>query len=259
MKCLVINGSPSKSYRWNDVLVKSFTGMLAKKVQNTMSQLGKVDFEEIRLIDANLPYCKGCYNCFYKGENSCPHAKLVQPMMEKIKESDCIILTSPVYALNVSGLIKNFFDLTAYNYHRPSFFDKKALVISSTAGGAAKNACKYMRDTLKHWGFNRVYVLPVIRMGAVEINAKLKQQCQRIAEKFYYDVASGKLYPPTFKRIFFYQLWRNMSKGNPGSADHRYWQESGLIRQDFSPKLRIGFIKKAFAKMINSLINKMVK
>lgn len=259
MKCLIINGSPSKSYMWNDVLTQSFTGKLAKEIQNTMSQLGKVDFEEIRLIDVGLPYCKGCYNCFYKGENSCPHAKLIQPIMEKIKEADCVILTSPVYALNVSGLIKNFFDLTAYNYHRPSFFDKKALVISSTAGGMAKKTCKYMRDTLKHWGFNRVYVLSVVRMGAVEISEKLKIKCQVVAEKFYNDVASGKLYPPTFKRVFYYQLWRNMSNGNPDSADYRYWQESGLISQTFSPKVRIGFIKKTFGKMINSLINKVAK
>jgi multimeric flavodoxin WrbA len=259
MKCLIINGSPSKSYTWNNILTESFTGKLAKEVQDTMSQLGKVDFEEIRLIDAGLPYCRGCYNCFFKGENSCPHAKYVQPIMEKIREADCVILTSPVYALNVSGLIKNFFDLTAYNYHRPAFFDKKALVISSTAGGAAKKICKYMRDTLKHWGFNRVYTLPVVRMGAYELDEKLKRRCRAAAVKFYKDVASGKLHPPTFKRLLYYQLWRNLSKGNADSADYRYWRDSGLVRHAFSPKIRIGFIKRAFAGMINGLLKKVSK
>lgn len=259
MKCLIINGSPSTRYTWNDVSTESFTGKLVREVRDVMTKLGKVDFLEIRLADVALPYCRGCYNCFFKGEGSCPHAKLVQPIMEKIKESDCLILMSPAYALNVSGLIKTFFDLTAYNYHRPSFFDKKALVVSSAAGGGAKEACKYMRDTLKHWGFNRVYALPVVRMGAVEVSDKVRRKCQAVSERFYEDVASGKLHSPTYKRVFYYQLWRNMAKSNPGSADYRYWQESGLVDQDFSSKVKVGFTKSAFGKMINGLIGRMAK
>ncbi|WP_409198031.1 NAD(P)H-dependent oxidoreductase [Methanobrevibacter acididurans] len=35
-----------------------------------------------------------------------------------------MILTSPVYALNVSALMKNFIDHTSYFYHRPYFLIK---------------------------------------------------------------------------------------------------------------------------------------
>lgn len=259
MKCLVINGSPSRSYMWNNVVTQSFTGKLLKEIQDNMLQFGDIDFEEVHLGDSNLPYCRGCYTCFNKGENKCPHARIIQPVIEKLKEADCLIITSPVYALNVSGLIKNFFDLTAYNYHRPYFFDKKALVICSTAGGAAKSTCRYMRDTLKHWGFNKVYSFPVVRMGAVDINNKLKKKCQNIALHFYTDVASGKLHSPSFKRVFFYQIWRNLLKNDPNSADYKYWQESGLVNHVFSPKVKTGFVKKTFGNIINGLISKIAK
>jgi multimeric flavodoxin WrbA len=259
MKCLIINGSASKSYLWNGAVIEGFTGRLTEEVKNEMRRLGEVEFEEIRLSDVNLPYCRGCHTCFTRGEKYCPHNKLVSPLVEKIREADCMILTSPVYALNVSALVKGLFDLTAYNYHRPSFFDKKALVISSTAGGMAWRVCAYMRDTLKHWGFNRVYTLAVIRMGAPEPNEKTKEKCRAAARRFYADAASGRLHAPSLKRVFYYQLWRNLSLGSRESPDYAYWQESGLVNHEFSPQVKTGPAKKAFGKMINGLLRSMMK
>lgn len=258
MKCLIINGSPSKSYSWDGNVTTSFTAKLADEVKSAMSANGDVEFEEIRLIDANLPYCRGCYNCFYKGEDKCPHRALVQPIAEKIKEADCLILTSPVYALHVSGLIKNLFDLTAYNFHRPRFFNKKALVISSTAGGAAKTVCKYMRDTLEHWGFNRVYTLPIIRMGAVDLTDKMKLKCQMSAKKLYAGTSSGIPHSPSFKYVFYYQLWRSMSLKTPG-ADRDYWQESGLVNHEYAPNVRIGSVKRVFGKTMFGMFKRVMK
>ena len=259
MKCLIINGGASKSYLWNGAVIESFTGRLVEEVKSEMLRLGPVEFEEIRLSDVDLPYCRGCHTCFTKGERYCPHHRLISPLIEKIRGADCLILTSPVYALNVSALVKGFFDLTAYNYHRPAFFDKKALVVSSTAGGMAKRVCAYMRDTLKHWGFNRVYTLPVIRMGAPAPDGKMREKCRAAARRFYRDAASGKLYSPTFKRVFFYQLWRNLSLGNRESPDYTYWQESGLVKHEFSPQVKTGAAKKIFGKLVNKLLRCMMK
>jgi multimeric flavodoxin WrbA len=260
MKCLIINGSSSKSYMWNGVTTKSFTGKLVEEIKSVMEQQGEIKFEEVLLKDINIPYCIGCYNCFYKGEGNCPHHELVQSLVEKISEADCLILTSPVYSLNVSALVKGFFDHTSYLYHRPRFFDKKALVISSTAGGAAKANCKYMRDTLKHWGFNEVYSLPIVRMGANELTEKMKYRCQITAKKFYKDVKSKKLHNPSFKRIFFYQLWRNASIASTApEADHNYWQKSGLVKHEFAPIIKINIVKRIFSKAVYSMFSKLMK
>ena len=93
MKCLVITGSPVKQYSWGGKIIEGFTGQLVAEVKAEMARLGDVSFEEIRLSDLGLPYCKGCHGCFTKGENSCPHAALFQPLIQKIHEADCVILS----------------------------------------------------------------------------------------------------------------------------------------------------------------------
>jgi len=259
MKCLIIHGSAAKTYQWNGKTTQSFTARLAHEVQAEMARLGEVSFEEIHLCDLALPYCRGCYNCFSKGESKCPHAAVYQPIMEKIQQADCLIITSPVYALNVSALVKCFFDLGAYNHHRPQFFAKKALTVSSTAGGYAKKACRYMRDELMHWGFNRVYTLPVIRMGAAELTPKMQAACRKAARLLYRDTASGKLHSPSLKRVFFYQLWRVMSKGDKTGIDYSYWHKSDLGKHEFAPEVKIGIAKKICGKIICGLLNKAMK
>ncbi|WP_347707330.1 NAD(P)H-dependent oxidoreductase [Clostridium sporogenes] len=50
-----------------------------------------------------------------------------------MEKADALIVTSPVYSLQITGLLKNSIDHMAYNFHRPRFFTKKALVITTTA------------------------------------------------------------------------------------------------------------------------------
>lgn len=237
MKVLIINGSPRKGNTWE----------IVELVKDSMIKHGDVEFEEVMLSEMDIPTCKGCFNCFIYGEDKCPHFKKIQSITERIMLADCLIMTSPVYALNVSGLLKNFIDHTAYFYHRPYFFDKKALVISSTAGGAAKKVCSYLYDTLKHWGYNKVYKLPVA-CGSIECkpSEKVKDKCYKIGNDFYEDVSSGKLYSPSLKRIMFYNLWRTLSLtwDDKDAADRRYWHETGLVNYPYSPKVRLGIAKK---------------
>ena len=259
MNCLIITGSPGKQYQWGNKIIGSFTGQLTACVKAEMARLGDVSFEELHLGDINLPYCKGCHGCFTKGEAHCPHAAIYQPIIQKIHEADCLILTSPVYAVNVSALVKGFFDLGAYNHHRPRFFSKKALVISSTAGAYAGKICGYMRDELLQWGFNRAYTLPVTRRGAAEPTPKMKAACRDAARKFYNDAASGKLHNPSLKQIFFYQLWRNFTLNIKDSADYAYWHESELGRHEYAPAVELSAGKKLAGKLINALLRQALK
>ncbi len=260
MNCLLVNGGPNKPYLWSGQPTTSYTRKLADEVMAGLGESGDVGFREIQLMDVNLPYCTGCMACFYKGEDKCPHAALVQPILQAMRDADLVILTSPVYALNVSALLKGFFDHAAYNYHRPSFFGKKGLVISSTAGGMAKANCRYMRDVLMHWGFDTVYSVPVIRMGASELSDRARKTCRTVARRIRRDVASGAVRGPSFKRVFFYQLWRNVCRGGaPDSADLQYWRQSGLIERVFAPGIRVGPLRRAFGALVNGMLHLIIK
>ena len=234
MKYLIINGSPRKKNTW----------VVVKQVKTNLEG----DFEEIQLAKEKIPLCNGCHKCVIEGKEKCPHFDKVNPIIEKLHDADGQIITSPVYAMNVTGLLKNLFDHTAYLYHRPEFFTKKALVIVTTAGAGHKKVAKYMDETLRHWGMNKVYQLKFACGGKDSLDTKA---IDKVSKQFKNDVESNKLHSPKFMDIIFYQVWRAMAVSEqPMETDSKFWHETGLVDHDFAPEVKLGLIKKAFAKLM---------
>lgn len=241
MKYVIINGSPRKKNTW-------------KVVEQVKKNLDG-EFEEVQLIKEKIAICNGCFKCFTDGEEKCPHHDRVSQIMEKIDEADGIIITSPVYALNVSGLLKNFIDHTAYLYHRPKHFTKKALVIVTTAGAAHKKVANYMDETLRHWGVNRVYKINLACGGKDNLDTK---KIDDVALEFRNDVESGKLHSPKLMDLIFYEVWRVMAIKEYNALDKKYWTETGLIDNDFAPEVPLGILKKAFAKVMFPILKRVI-
>ncbi len=234
MKYLIINGSPRKKNTY-------------EVIKQAASNL-EGDFEEIHLIEKQIPICVGCMNCIMIGEDRCPHCDKVQPIVEKIKECDALIIASPVYAMNVSALLKNFIDHTAYFYHRPRFFTKKALVVVTTAGAGHKKVANYIDETLRHWGVNKVYKIAMACGGKETLETS---QIDKTAVKFNNDVESNKLHNPKFGDIVFFNVWRAMAfTDNSIEADTEFWKNTGLINEDFAPEVKLNIIKKLFSKIM---------
>lgn len=243
MKYLIINGSPRKKNTWS----------IVKQVKTNLEG----EFEEIHLIKEKIPLCNGCFKCILKGEDKCPHYDKINPIIEKLRNTDGLIITSPVYAMNVTALLKNFFDHTAYLYHRPEFFDKKALVIVTTAGAGQKKVANYMDETLRHWGFNKVYKLTYACGGKDYLDTK---EIDKTSQKFSKDLESEKLHSPKFIDIIFYNLWRTMALSKePIESDKEYWQNTGLINYNFAPAVNLGIIKNIFAKILFFILKLVIK
>ena len=242
MKYVVINGSPRKKNTWKVV----------KQVEQNL--VG--EFDEIHLAKENIPMCMGCYNCIMEGEDKCPHFNLINPIVEKLKKADGIIITSPVYAMNVTALLKNFMDHTAYIFHRQEFFTKKALVIVTTAGAGHNDTAKYIDETLRHWGVNKVYKI-ALRCGGKEfLDTKT---INKTAVKFKKDVESGKLHSPKLGDIIFFDVWKAMAFKDDGiPADIRFWHETGLVNHDFGPEVKLGIVKKLFSKVMFKILKKVI-
>lgn len=242
MKYVIINGSPRKKNTWR----------IVEQVKTNL----KGDFEEIHLYKEDIPLCKGCNNCIMNGEDKCPHFNLVNPIVEKIRQCDGFIIASPVYAMNVSALLKNFIDHTAYLYHRPDFFDKKALVVVSTAGAGQKKVANYLNETLRHWGFNKVYNIAIACGGKDHLETS---KIDKTSEKFCSDIESNRTYSPKFGDIIFFNVWKAMViKDNPIPADARYWHDTGLLNHDFLPNIKLNPIKKAFSKVMFNILKRVI-
>ena len=243
MRYVIINGSPR-------------VGNTCEVIRQVKTNLNG-EFEEIHLAKEKIPLCRGCYNCIMKGEEKCPHYRMVSPIIEKIIGCDAVIIGSPVYAMNVTAVLKNFLDHTAYLYHRPEFFTKKALVVVSTAGAGHKKVAGYIDETLRHWGVNKVYKIAMACGGKDSLETK---DIDKTSKKFAGDVESGKLHSPKFNDIVFFDVWKAMAvSSEPIPADAEFWHEKDLVNHDFAPEVKLNPFKKLFSKIMFFIMKKVLK
>jgi multimeric flavodoxin WrbA len=254
MKCLIINGSPRKGNTW------ALTMLVKENIQKLAPDM---EFEEIQLKDLDLPFCTDCSLCFRKGHLYCPHHEVMQNIMDKISEADGVILSVTCYQFNVPALTKNFADHMCFMLHRPRYYNKKALIVSTAGGYGANGTTKYMEGTFRGWGFNKCYQLPVnsISWNNYKPTQKDIEKCRKVTEKFYNDLSSRKLHPPKFGILIPFNLFRGMSKDyKPGteyeSRDGTYWDESGLADKTYFPLVPLPIHKRLFGNMFYFIAKK---
>lgn len=184
MRILIINGGPHKGNTWR----------LAEIVREIFYNFDKtIIFEEIHLSDIDLPFCTGCSNCFRKGHVTCPHNKIIQPIMDKIEESDAVIFSVPCFQGHLPGILKNFTDHMAFMLHRPRYFTKKALIISTTGGVSADSTTKALAATLPGWGTS-IYL----------VDMQLVQPLCKSVWRFLKRIKIGLKYDPTLPHFGLY-------------------------------------------------------
>lgn len=98
MKVLIINASPRK---------KGITSTLIEELKSSITPTHNV--EVIRIQDLTIKPCIGCMKC--RPDKACILPRDDAHMLaEKIKDSDVLIIGSPVYWGNMPGTLKIFFD-----------------------------------------------------------------------------------------------------------------------------------------------------
>lgn len=101
MKILAINGSPKGQKSSTHVMVNSF--LEGAKKQGAL-------VENIFLSNMNINYCKGCFVCWTTTPGKCIFKDDMVELLPKIRESDIVILGSPLYCNNITGNLKTFID-----------------------------------------------------------------------------------------------------------------------------------------------------
>ncbi|RXA18246.1 flavodoxin family protein [Methanosarcina sp. MSH10X1] len=226
MKILVIMGSPRKGN----------TYQAAKKIEEFMQSMAKVEFEYLMLKDANLSQCRGCFACFLKGENYCPCKDDAGLIEQKMHSADGVILASPVYGMNVTALMKTFIDRLCYILHRPRFFDKKALLLSTTGAVGLKETLNYLKLIAGIWGFEVSHSVGLITPPGM-ISGKQEQENNRKLEKAafeFYNSFQKKRRSPGLKDILIFR-GQKASFGELGlssPADYTYWKEKGWLNPE---------------------------
>lgn len=230
MKICIIHGSPRK-------------GNTFKATEIFKEELKKYDnfeFEEYFLPKDMPHFCCGCYACFDKGPEKCPHAQYVQPIVNSIKEAYGLIVTSPVFCLAESGAVKALLDHMSYLFmnHKPmeEMFTKVAMVISTTAGYGTDYAIKPISRAFRFWGMRRVVKcgLRIYAKNWNDMSPEKQQQfedtMQKKAQKFYKILNSrNNLQPYIFTRAYFYICRKLLNSFSDGNTDKEYWREKGWL------------------------------
>jgi Multimeric flavodoxin WrbA len=226
MKVLVIMGSPRKGN----------TYQAAKKIEKFMQSLGDVEVEYLMLKDANLSQCRGCFVCTMEGEDHCPFKNESSAIEQKMHDADGVIFAAPVYGMNVPALMKTFIDHFSYIFHRPRFFDKKALLLSTTGALGLKEVLDYLKLVARAWGFEVSHSVglatpPLSFRGQQdqENNRKLKE-----AAFGFYNSFHKKRRSPTLKDILDFRgskaCFSELGLSYP--VDYAYWKEKGWLNPE---------------------------
>ncbi len=233
MKITAIYGNNRRGSTYNSVQV----------LKEKLNEHGAIDYTDIFLPAELSEPCRGCFNCFFKGEETCPDSEQVQKIVAKMFAADGIILSSPVYALDVSGSMKNLLDHLCYMWmpHRPrnQFFKKTGFVLSTAAGSGTRRTNKTLKLSLDYLGFKRIYSYGV-NIAATDWSgvtakkkAKIEADLNRKAAKFYRATLNCQQLRYRLKtRVIFLVMKRLIKKYENADLDKAYWEEQGWFSGD---------------------------
>lgn len=122
MKVIAVNGGPRK--KWN-------TATLLKSALDGASSSG-AETEMIHLYDLSYKGCISCFSCKLKGGvnyGKCAVQDDLTPVFKKIEDADALILGSPIYLGDPTGVLRSFlerlvFQYLVYNKERSTLFKK---------------------------------------------------------------------------------------------------------------------------------------
>ena len=175
--------------------VTAFVGSARKKhsyyaalyLLQSLQSFGNVDYDIVSLSDYKLKTCKGCKLCLNKGEEFCPMKDDRDKLLGKIYDSDGIVLASPNYSFDMSGLMKIFLDRLGFAFHRPRFFGKSFTSIVVQGVYRGKKIIKYFNFIGRRLGFNVVNGSCLNSMEPMTEKQQelIHQVLHRQGEKFY--------------------------------------------------------------------------
>ena len=123
MKVLMINGSPR---------LEGNTTLALAEMDKIFHEAG-VETQTIRVGNKAIRGCIACGSCFKKGK--CAFDDGVNEAAEILKESDGLVVASPVYYGSANGTIVSFLDRLFYSSHFDKTMKVGASVVLARRGG----------------------------------------------------------------------------------------------------------------------------
>ncbi len=250
MKILIIHGSPHKGQTYETTM--EFLQELGNRIE--------IDVKHVFLFQERLELCRGCGTCILYGENRCSIKDGFREIHSQIQGADAVILTTPVYSLHVTAMVKNFIDRSAYIMHRPRYFGKWFMSLSTQAISGDKEVAKYLATVFHSWGFN---IIPGLRITTVPdknvIQAKIN-----VAVGRFLSIETQTQFPiPGLKDFMMFRVRRTVMNSqsflNTFPRDVEYFRERGWMKSPYYYRVHLNPLKKVIGRFFEALGRKMLK
>ena len=184
MKVVVINGSPRKCGVTAEVLhiiEKDFVGE-------------GIDVEYYDLSEINMSHCIGCCSCYKNGH--CCIRDDAEKLSQMIADADGLVLGSPTYASNVSGLMKDFIDRGHFVIEQ-LLHDKYCVTVVTGENYGNRDTSKVLKNLVLYSGgrlcdsiaFNAPF------NGTDYVRDELRSRCNKSSKKLISALKNKKQFP----------------------------------------------------------------
>jgi multimeric flavodoxin WrbA len=245
--------------------ITAFVGCATRKntykavmqVLNNLQAQGDVEYEIVPLSKYNLGVCRGCYQCFEKGEEFCPLNDDRDILMDKIMASDGVVFATPNYSFQLSGLMKIFLDRFGFAFHRPCYFGKAFTSIVTQGIGRGGEIVKYLDFFATYLGFNTVKgaCITTFEPRTDKDQQKIDRALAALSKRFYAKLAKPAYPVPSFIKLMLFRISRTsiMQMLDDRSRDYRYYKEKEWFESDYYYPTNLGLLKKLAGKLFDSM------
>lgn len=256
MKIVTLIGSYRKNGNTGRVVK-----MIEAHLQNEASIAGvALEIETLHLGELDLRPCRGCRACFDHGEDQCPQRDDLLAVKDKIMAADGLILATPVYVDDVSGLVKTWIDRLAHLCHRPQFAGKCAYMIATVGSSPVSHTMRTMMLALSTWGFHIVGQAGFktgARMDDQTLHDRYNAQTRRAARQLLRAIHERQYLRPTFMSLMMFRIYQwSWGRADPQTLDYRYWHENGWLEstRTFYFPHQAGVLKTVLARGVGLIL-----
>lgn len=247
---LFIHGSPRRGETFS--AVQSFIDELRKKIE--------FKEEHLFLADEKLEFCRGCIACIQYGEEKCPINDNFIKIYKLMLNADAIVFTTPVYALQISSLLKQLFERLAFVFHRPCFHGKLTIPLVTQGLTGDKNVLKYIDTVVNIWGFKTVKGVALTTppgFRSKKQKAIIDEEIKNGALRFHEAISLNEPKKVRLSSLMYFRFMRSMMSARSTMDDHftqimprifMYYKEKGWITSDFYYDVKLNIFQKIIGK-----------
>ena len=222
MKVLIFNGSPRS---------KGVTSTVLHRIETELKK-GDVEVDFYDLGSIGMSHCTGCCSCYRTGA-CCLHDD-AEILSQKISEADGIVLGSPTYASNVSGLMKDFIDRGHFVIEQ-LLYGKPCITVATGENYGNRSARKVLDNLVLYSGgkISDHILLKIPFNGISGMKKAITRKTFRASERLIWEIKGKKKHPvQCFCHGIIFRLGIRpfvMKKGATYAGVVRKWKERGII------------------------------